>query len=169
VPDLGRIHTVPVRTLAGREQVVDGAARTPSAVAAVVAPLLGIPAALRVGAQAEQVDDGVRGLFHAGQCGLGRAAACALRPPATAPTTVENLEGPGQRSDQGLRAYPPGTRTQNLRIKRPIPVISSSVDTCPELRICTCVRPPRCTESRALHSVCLRDKHLTAVANTGTG
>jgi hypothetical protein len=65
VPDLGPIHPVPVRTLARREQVVDGTARAPAAVAGVVAPRLRIPATLRMRAEAEQIDDGVHGVFDA--------------------------------------------------------------------------------------------------------
>jgi hypothetical protein len=60
----------------------------------------------------------------------------------------------GERS----RNRPPRTR---LRVKRPLPAISRSAATCSELRVCTRVRPSRCTRSGALHRVCRLDKHLT--------
>ena len=61
VPDLGGVHAVPVRALAGGEQVVDGGAAGPAAVARIVAPGLGVPPALGMGLQPESGDDVVGG------------------------------------------------------------------------------------------------------------
>ena len=37
---------------------------------------------------------------------------------------------------RALRLYPPGTRTQNLRIKSPLPAVPSGAGTCADLRFC---------------------------------
>jgi hypothetical protein len=109
------------------------------------------------GVQAEQIDDAVHGVFHV------------VSVVADTPRRAHCGDGSPLRPEAERWCVPPGTRTQNLRIKRPLPAVSVSVGTCAELRFCTGVRPSRCTGSGALDLDCLLDKHLTAVPNTGTG
>jgi hypothetical protein len=56
--------------------------------------------------------------------------------------------------------YPPGTRTQNLRMKRPSPLVSSSAGTCSELRFCRWDRPSSAAEFVRSRGVWHLDRHL---------
>ena len=84
VPDLHGIDPVPVRTLPGGEQVVDGGARAAPALAVVVAPRLAVPAALGMGRQPQPIDHGGNlGVVVAGGV-IGHAASLPERSPVPA-------------------------------------------------------------------------------------
>jgi hypothetical protein len=60
----------------------------------------------------------------------------------------------------GPPCVPPGTQTQNLRIKRPLPVVSASVGTYADLRSCPGASPTIAAGSAQCRCVCRLDEHL---------
>ena len=81
LPDLVGIDPVPVRPLAGREQVEDRAAGRTRAPDRRRAPCLRVPAALGVGVQTQRVDDGLGVAGHGSHVGSMFADTRATRRP----------------------------------------------------------------------------------------
>ena len=71
-PDFGGVHAVPVGTLVGLQQKVDGGAACSTARGRIGAPGLAIPAALGVRLQLQPRDDLGRVLFERVQAAVSR-------------------------------------------------------------------------------------------------